>query len=60
LCSTLEEVVRESDVILVGTKVVSAQTLRGLLRPDQTVIDLVNLDPAKRLDGDFDYEGICW
>jgi GDP-mannose 6-dehydrogenase len=60
LCSTLEEVVRESDAILVGTKVVSAQTLRGLLRPEQTVIDLVNLDPAKRLDGTFDYEGICW
>lgn len=60
LCSTLEEVVRESDAILVGTKVVSAQMLRDLLRPGQTVIDLVNLDPAKRLDGTFDYEGICW
>jgi hypothetical protein len=31
-----------------------------LLQPEQTVIDLVNLDPLKRPQGPFRYEGICW
>ncbi len=60
LCSTLEEVVQTADAVLIGTKVASPQMLRGLLRPGQTVIDLVNLDPAQRPSGPFGYEGICW
>jgi GDP-mannose 6-dehydrogenase len=60
LCSTLEEVISTADVVLIGTKAACSQNLNGLLRPDQTVIDLVNLHPAQRPHGTFRYEGICW
>jgi GDP-mannose 6-dehydrogenase len=60
LCSTLEEVVQTVDMVLIGTKAVDPRTLGELLRPEQTVIDLVNLDLASRPHGPFEYEGICW
>jgi GDP-mannose 6-dehydrogenase len=60
LCSTLEEVVQTVDTVLIGTNAVNSETLRGLLRPDQTVIDLVNLDSEQRPHGLFRYQGICW
>ena len=60
LCPTLEEVVRTVDAVLIGSKGTDAHRLRELLRPEQTVIDLVNLDPAQRPHGPFQYEGICW
>jgi GDP-mannose 6-dehydrogenase len=60
LCSTVEEVVKTVDLVLIGTKAVSPQMLNDLLREDQAVIDLVNLSPAERPYGSFRYEGICW
>jgi GDP-mannose 6-dehydrogenase len=57
---TLEEVVQTTDVVLIGTKTVDRQHLQGLLRSDQAVIDLVNLDSSQRPQGPFAYEGICW
>ena len=60
LCSTLEEVVKSVDVVLIGTKAVNPQVLSDLLRQDQAVIDLVNLNPAERPHGPFHYQGICW
>jgi GDP-mannose 6-dehydrogenase len=57
---TLEEVVETTDVVLIGTKAVDRQVLQGLLREDQTVIDLVNLNSSQRPQGPFVYEGICW
>jgi GDP-mannose 6-dehydrogenase len=60
LCPTLEEVVQTSDAVLIGNKTASTEALRGLLRPEHTVIDLVNLDPERRPRGSFRYEGICW
>jgi GDP-mannose 6-dehydrogenase len=60
LCSTLEEVVKSADVVLIGTKAVNPQLLSDLLRQDQAVIDLVNLNPAERPHGPFHYQGICW
>jgi len=60
LCSTVEEVVKTVEMVLIGTKAVSPQMLSDLLRQDQTVIDLVNLHPAERPHGAFRYEGICW
>jgi hypothetical protein len=57
---TLEEVVQTTDVVLIGTKVVDRQLLQSLLRTDQAVIDLVNLDSSQRPQGSFAYEGICW
>jgi GDP-mannose 6-dehydrogenase len=60
LCSTLEEVVRTTDAVVIGSKAVCSQELLSLLRPEQTVIDLVNLNRAQRPQGTFLYEGICW
>jgi GDP-mannose 6-dehydrogenase len=57
---TLEEVIQTTDVVLIGTKAIDRETLQGLLRADQTVIDLVNLNPSQRPQGSFVYEGICW
>jgi GDP-mannose 6-dehydrogenase len=57
---TLEEVVQTAEVVLVGTKDVDPRVLQGLLRSEQTVIDLVNLKPSQRPRGSFVYEGMCW
>jgi GDP-mannose 6-dehydrogenase len=60
MCSTLEEVVRTTDAVVIGSKAICSQELLSLLRPEQTVIDLVNLNRAQRPQGKFRYEGICW
>jgi GDP-mannose 6-dehydrogenase len=57
---TLEEVIQTTDVVLIGTKAIDQGTLQSLLRADQTVIDLVNLNASQRPQGPFAYEGICW
>jgi hypothetical protein len=53
-------VVKGADVLLLGTKAVDHQSLQTLLQPRHTVIDLVNLNPAQRPQGQFRYQGICW
>jgi GDP-mannose 6-dehydrogenase len=58
LSSDLEEVVRGGEVVIVGTKIDKDQ-LAGCLRPDQMVIDLVNLSAAARPHAGS-YDGICW
>jgi GDP-mannose 6-dehydrogenase len=57
---TLEEVVQTTEVVLIGTKAVDRQLLQSLLRAEQAVVDLVNLDSTQRPSGRFAYEGICW
>jgi GDP-mannose 6-dehydrogenase len=59
LGNDLAKVVGESELIVVATRV-DREELRRLLRPDQKVIDLVNLNRARRPDGGPSYEGICW
>jgi len=44
---------------VVATRV-DREELRRWLRPDQKVIDLVNLNRVRRPDGGPTYEGICW
>src|SRR2546423_2781729 len=56
----LQEVVASSDLVLVGTRAVARETLLASLRPDQIVIDLVNLEKPRRAVGKTAYEGICW
>ena len=58
LSADMPEVIRDAEVVIVGTKV-DKKELGSLLTPAQTVIDLVNLDPAKRPQA-ASYEGICW
>jgi hypothetical protein len=54
----MEEVLRNAEVVVIGTKVEKAE-LAKLLSPRQIVIDLVNLDPARRPQA-ASYDGICW
>jgi GDP-mannose 6-dehydrogenase len=58
LSADMPEVVRDSEVVIVGTKIEKSDLSR-LLTPTQVVIDLVNLDPARRPQASS-YEGICW
>jgi GDP-mannose 6-dehydrogenase len=58
LSSDLEEVVRSGEVVIVGTKI-DREQLSRCLRPDQIVIDLVNLSAKARPEA-ASYEGICW
>ncbi|MGH9702811.1 MAG: UDP binding domain-containing protein, partial [Candidatus Acidiferrales bacterium] len=60
LCSTLEEVIRDAEVVLIGNKTAGPSQIESLLRPEQIVIDLVNLASARRPGGASRYEGICW
>ena len=58
LSADMAEVVAGGEVVIIGTKVDKSE-LASLLKPSQTVIDLVNLDPARRPPA-ASYEGICW
>ena len=58
LCTELEQAVQDADVIIVATRV-EKDRLHQALRPDQMVIDLVNLEKSRRPQTSA-YEGICW
>jgi GDP-mannose 6-dehydrogenase len=60
MCTSMEEVVRSSDIIVVAHDCRDGrERLLGLITPDQLVIDLVKIIPrcGRR---PFAYEGICW
>ncbi len=59
LCPTLEEVLVNAEVVVIATRDLNKASLSNL-RPDQLVIDLVNLEKTRRLQGPSKYEGICW
>ncbi|MFZ0322118.1 MAG: nucleotide sugar dehydrogenase [Candidatus Sulfotelmatobacter sp.] len=59
LSADLDDVVRSGEVVIIATKVDNDQ-LAGCLRPDQIVIDLVNLVSASRPVTAASYQGICW
>jgi len=60
LSTDLEEVVKNAEVIIIGTRSADQIHLNGFLRADQVVIDLINLDRARRPQSAATYEGICW
>ena len=60
LCPNLQEVVQKAEVVVIGSRGVDKEILRRNLRPEQIVIDLVNLEKARRPEGPTAYEGICW
>jgi GDP-mannose 6-dehydrogenase len=60
LSNSLSEVVTGSDVVIVATRGLDSNELRACLRPEQVVIDLVNLERGSRPATSGDYEGICW
>jgi GDP-mannose 6-dehydrogenase len=58
MCSSTEEVVQDSDVIVLGHALTDGgEQLVNLIRPDQLVIDLVKIDSMSHPAA---YEGICW
>jgi GDP-mannose 6-dehydrogenase len=60
LSSDLEQVLRHGEVVIIGNRSVDKNQIRKYLRPEQFVIDLVNLSKADRPSGIGPYEGICW
>ena len=60
LSSDLSEVLKDSDVVVIGTRGVARDELSRLLRPDHVVIDMVNLERAARPATSAEYKGLCW
>jgi len=60
LTDDLESVLRGAEVVILGNKSASKEHLAKYLKPEQIVIDLIHLDPARRPQGVKTYEGICW
>jgi GDP-mannose 6-dehydrogenase len=59
LCADIESMIDPSDVILVGLQQsVLNDSLQARVRPDQYVLDLVNLPNRDLLR--CRYEGVCW
>jgi len=59
MCATIEDVLAESDVIIIGNRDKAFATVPGKLRQDQIVIDLARIsDAVSDLNGR--YQGICW
>jgi len=59
LCDTVEEVIGQSEVIVVGNQSAEFSDAVTKCRPDQIVIDLVRL-PIRGSTLKADYRGICW
>jgi GDP-mannose 6-dehydrogenase len=60
LTDDLQHAVEAAEIVLVATRAVGKQRLAKCLRPEHTVIDLVNLERCRRVDSAASYEGICW
>jgi UDP-glucose 6-dehydrogenase len=60
LTPELADVLRDAEVVVIGTRAIDKETLRSHLQPEQHVVDLVNIEKARRVDGHAAYEGICW
>ena len=60
LLTDLEEVIRDSEVVIVATRSLDPRQLSSCISPNQIVIDLVNLEDARRPQGAGSYQGICW
>jgi GDP-mannose 6-dehydrogenase len=60
LSSSLEEVLAQAEVVVIGTRGISRETLNSHLRPNHFVVDLVNLEKSRRPAANMPYEGMCW
>ena len=60
LCQDLKTTVAQAEVVVIGTRGLDRTTLGGLIQAGQMVIDLVNLEKGRRIEGNGSYEGICW
>ncbi|MGH9512757.1 MAG: nucleotide sugar dehydrogenase [Terriglobales bacterium] len=60
LSTDLGGVIKNSEVVIIGTRAADQAQLSSLLRSDHIVIDLINLDAARRPNSAASYQGICW
>jgi GDP-mannose 6-dehydrogenase len=60
LSTSLPEVVKDAEIVVIATRGLSPDELRKCLRPDHIVIDLVNLERRSRPAIPGEYEGLCW
>ncbi|MDP9161358.1 MAG: UDP-glucose/GDP-mannose dehydrogenase family protein [Acidobacteriota bacterium] len=60
LNSDLGQVVKNADVVVIGTRGLNRDVLKPLLQPEQVILDLVNLEKSRRLGNNAAYTGICW
>jgi GDP-mannose 6-dehydrogenase len=60
LSASLEDVLNFAEVVVVGTRGISRETLNSHIRPSHLVVDLVNLEKSHRTTASTSYEGICW
>jgi GDP-mannose 6-dehydrogenase len=60
LNSDLKQVLGAAEIVVLATRGIDRDTLNSSLRPDQIVIDLVNLERSRRPTASPSYEGICW
>ena len=60
LCPEMKEVIESAEIVVVGNRGANKEEIQALLRPDQRVFDLVNLEKERRPDAHAAYEGICW
>ena len=61
LCATIKETIQDAELVVVATRDVDRQELLNSLRPDQSIIDLVNLEKSRRLSqAGANCDGICW
>jgi len=59
LCDSVDEVIANSDVLVIGNGAAEFATAVERCRPDQTIIDLVRL-PINFAALQAHYDGICW
>ena len=59
LSSDFHEVIESGEVVVIATRVDGEQLSRSV-KPEQVVIDLVNLDKPSRPKVSAPYHGICW
>jgi GDP-mannose 6-dehydrogenase len=59
LNADMAEVLRDAEVVVIGTRGLDLDFLQKNIRPDQEVIDLVNLEKTRRVQTTA-YKGICW
>jgi len=60
LCGNIAEAVKGAEVVVVATTGIGQSDRESVLRPEQIVIDVINLDKDKRPKGIPSYQGICW
>jgi GDP-mannose 6-dehydrogenase len=60
LCQDLETALAQAEVVVIGTRGIDRATLSRQIRAGQVVIDLVNLEKARRIETGGTYEGMCW